>query len=212
MNRAFRHLIAVFYAPIGWDRARFLMRKIAPHLVGETLLDLGAGTGHTAVLLSSESKITMLDVAPHKGAFGQMLVGQPVAAHLAHKHDLKRVRYDGRRIPFENDVFDVVLIAFVLHHCEAPELVLREAARVAKRRILVLEDVNGEHKPSRFERFLDALWNLELFHPHEERTRSAWLKVFDSCSLNVIVETNWTWKMAGFGVRQTMWVLEVPEV
>ncbi len=200
-------VVSALYARIGWARARFLVQKIAPHLVGKTLLDLGSGTGHTSVLLSAKHEVTMLDVAPHRGALGQILVGQPIAAHLARKHQIARIRYDGRRVPFEDNCFDVVLIAFVLHHCEAPEPVLREAARVARHRVVVLEDVNA-HRPSRFDRVLDALWNLELFHPHQERTRGEWLELFDLCELNLIDETNWTWKLAGLRVEQTLWVLE----
>lgn len=204
--RAWRPFISALYARIGWSRARFVLQKIAPHLVGKTLLDLGAGTGHTSVLLQTKhnQNVTMLDVAPHRGAFGQMLVGQPIAAHLARKHKIARRRYDGRRIPFEDNSFDVVLIAFVLHHCQSPESVLREAARVANR-VVVLEDVS-EH--ARFARFLDALLNLELFHPHEERTRSEWLTLFDSCDVGLVDEASWTWEMAGLRVGQTLWVLE----
>ena len=210
ISSVWRSVVCALYRRIGWTRARFLVRKIAPHLVGKTLLDLGAGTGHTAVLLQTKHKmnVSMLDVAPHKGAFGQRFVGQPIAAHLAAKHNIARVRYDGKRVPFKDNSFDVVLVAFVLHHCDSPELVVREAARVAKYRVVVLEDVNGERRSSRFERFLDALFNLELFHPHQERTRSQWLELFKSCDLEMREEERWTWKIAGLGVGQTLWVLE----
>ncbi len=210
ISRVWRPLISALYRRIGWTRARFLVRNIAPHLIGQTLLDVGAGTGHTAVLLRTKHKmnVSMLDVAPHRGALGQMFVGQPIAAHLSAQHKIPRVRYDGKNLPFKDNSFDVVLIAFVLHHCENPELVLREAARVAKGRVVVLEDVNGERKSSRFDRFLDALFNLELFHPHGERTRSQWLELFDLCGLDVKEEKRWTWKIAGLKVGQTLWVLE----
>lgn len=209
ISRMWRPLVAGLYRRVGWSRARLLVRQIAPHLAGKMLLDLGAGTGHTAVLLHRKygQCVVMLDVTPHRGAWGQRLVGQPIAAHLSKRFGLARVRYDGRHIPFKDGAFDTVLIAFVLHHCEHQDEVLREAARVSKGRVLVLED-GGDTPPTRADGRWDALFNLEFFHPHHERSRGEWRALFGECGLKIVEETSWEWPLGFLRVSQTLFVLD----
>lgn len=49
--------------------------------------------------------------------------------------------FDGVNIPFPDNHFDCVLIAYVLHHAKEPASLLKEARRVAKNRIIVYEDL-----------------------------------------------------------------------
>ena len=53
--------------------------------------------------------------------------------------------YDGRTLPFEAAAFDALIIVDVLHHADDPALLLREAARVARRSILI-----KDHTSDRF--------------------------------------------------------------
>merc|ERR1719401_681091 len=51
--------------------------------------------------------------------------------------------FDGRRLPLEDKSVDCAMFSFVLHHCrhfEIQRALLREAARVARRWILIAED------------------------------------------------------------------------
>jgi len=48
--------------------------------------------------------------------------------------------YNGHSMPFSNDHFDVALIFYVLHHCEDPEQVLREAIRVTRSKLIIIEE------------------------------------------------------------------------
>ena len=50
------------------------------------------------------------------------------------------VHYDGRRLPFEDDAFNVVTLYYVLHHAESAEAALAEAMRVG-RRVIIVESV-----------------------------------------------------------------------
>jgi SAM-dependent methyltransferase len=48
------------------------------------------------------------------------------------------IQYDGSKIPFKDQVFDVAIIVDVLHHCQHPGKVLEEARRVAK--VVIIKD------------------------------------------------------------------------
>lgn len=93
-------------------------------LVGKagSLLDVGAGDGAIAA-----------DVARSVGAtrvVGVDVLVRPVTV-------IEVLSYDGERLPFEDESFEVVTISDVLHHCAKPKDVLRECLRVASRCVLV---------------------------------------------------------------------------
>ncbi len=105
-------------------RARHLAGRIALHLpTGARLLDIGSGTGHNAEALRDRGARTCAeaDVADFH-AVG----GGPVL-------------FDGARLPFADRDFDACLLAFVLSFAGDPAALLREAGRVASRRVLVLQ-------------------------------------------------------------------------
>lgn len=91
---------------------------------GARVLDLGCGRGYVGALLERE--------------FGCVAVGCDVAPG---NEALRRFcLFDGGRLPFRSRAFDATLLCFVLHHTDDPVALLREAARVTRGRILVLED------------------------------------------------------------------------
>ncbi len=99
---------------------------VAPHL-GGSLLDVGCGAGYVAWQIAER--------------FGGEV-------HAVDVGDFRRVplprfsRFDGLRLPFADGSVDVVLLSFVLHHIPdvyKPAL-LAEAQRVARHKVLVLED------------------------------------------------------------------------
>jgi SAM-dependent methyltransferase len=101
---------------------------LAPHLEGVgSVLDVGCGSGYVAWRLQ------------------QRFAGEVHAVDIG---DFRRVpvprfaRFDGRRLPYPDGRFDLVLFSFVLHHVPdvMKPLLLREASRVARRKLVVLED------------------------------------------------------------------------
>src|SRR3989337_138881 len=45
--------------------------------------------------------------------------------------------YDGKKLPFQNETFDISLLIAVLHHCNEPLQVLDEAIRVSSKKIVI---------------------------------------------------------------------------
>jgi SAM-dependent methyltransferase len=105
-------------------RAGHLAGRIAPHLPAEaTVLDIGSGTGHNAEALRARGARTCVEA-------------DIVDFHVV---GVGPVVFDGARLPFADRVFDACLLAFVLRYPDDPAALLREAGRVASRRVLVLQ-------------------------------------------------------------------------
>lgn len=152
--------------------------KVAPHLeAGMTLLDLGSGTGRIARWLARRVGVrpTMADLVEY---------GNRV-------RDLPFLKlHDPVRIPAEDGSFDAVLMLFVLHHMERwedQERLVAEAARVAARRVLIIEDTPR----SRLDRAFNTVWDwvLNLRHgvptPFTFRSPDGWARVFEEAGLAV---------------------------
>ena len=125
------------YAPNIWQkmlrrRARSKYERIAPYIHSArgcespfSVLDLGGGEGYVGEQIRSHTQadVVLVDVVDRN------------------QTDLPFVQYDGRLLPFNDDDFDTTVLYFVLHHCENPEAVLREAIRVTEERLVIVESV-----------------------------------------------------------------------
>ena len=95
--------------------------------------------------------------------------------------------FDGLSIPRDDDSVDVVMLVDVLHHAEEPEKLLGEAARVA-RRALVLKDVTplGPGSDATL-RFMDWVGNARhgVPLPYKFWTQEEWRRAFADLDLSV---------------------------
>jgi ubiquinone/menaquinone biosynthesis C-methylase UbiE len=152
--------------------------RLAPHLeAGTSLLDLGSGTGRLARWLASRVGVrpTLADVVE----FDNRVL------------DLPYVRLDDPLVlPFPDRTFDAVMMLFVLHHIERwtdQERLILEAARVTRRRVLIIEDT----PTSRVDWAINVAWDwiLNLRHgvprPFTFRTVRGWTEVFERSGLGV---------------------------
>ena len=105
---------------IAESRARRLIRYLPP---SGSWLDIGSGTGHNAHALQQTTRyeITEADVVD------MHVVGQGPTL------------FDGRNLPFGDGAFAASIMMFVLHYCDDPSALLREATRVTAGPILVIQ-------------------------------------------------------------------------
>jgi len=156
-------------------RARRIARRLRHHLsAGERVLDLGCGS-----LMVAEA------VRDHSGV---RVVGIDTLAFP--KRPLPMTRCSGARAPFGDGAFDAVILCFVLHHCEDGGLgVLAEAKRLARKRILVLEDgfdTLFERVTIRaVDRILNFLENPRIPVPYRFRPTEDWKRLFESMGLRL---------------------------
>ena len=152
-------------------RANDIFGKIKPFLNKKShILDIGAGTCNVCEILLEEGyNIVPLDIQD-----------------LSFVNNIKPILYDGDKIPFDDNKFDIALILMVLHHISYPDRIIEEAKRVS-RRIIIMEDIytNIFHKYITY--FLDSLLNLEFIgHPHTNKNDKLWKETFGRLGLKIV--------------------------
>lgn len=141
------------------------------------VLDLGSGTGLISRWLARRVGIrpTLADVVD----YGNRVADFPFL-----------LMRDPLRIPAEDGAFETAIVLFVFHHMERwedQERLVAEVARVARRRLLVIEDT----PTSRVDRWFNVAWDwlLNLRHgvptPFTFRAAGGWRDVFERNGLTV---------------------------
>lgn len=135
------------------------------------VLDFGAGTGNlTRKFIQNNCFVTACDVSKEPLALLQKELNS---------ENLKTVLYDGKRLPFVDDSFDIVAAYSVLHHIPDYLYAVKEMIRVTKKSGLIYIDheANGKQwlddnylkkyyklaKPDFFDIFIKLLKTRELF-------------------------------------------------
>jgi SAM-dependent methyltransferase len=102
-------------------------REIARHLVGETILDVGAGSGFLSFWLRQAGfKPTAIDVAPDSFAFA------------AREYDVHIQSRDVYYTRFDDKAFDCTVMKEVAFHLDFDRC-LEEIARITKERLVVFQ-------------------------------------------------------------------------
>jgi SAM-dependent methyltransferase len=152
--------------------------KVAPWLEsGETMLDLGAGTGFISRWLERRTGVipTLTDVV----SYGNRAMGLPFL-----RQD------DPFSVPVADGSFDVVMLLFVFHHVDRfadQARLLDEAVRIARRRLVIMEDTPGNRLDLMFNKGWD--WVLNRRHhvpcPFTFRNAGGWLRLFKDRHLSI---------------------------
>ncbi len=154
------------------------VRVLCDHLVGmippgtTSLLDVGCGDGWLASLVGRarpELTVSGMDVLVREGTH------IPVAG------------FDGYKLPCEAGSWDAVMMVDVLHHTEDPLVLLREAARVSRRWVLLKDHHLQGVGAARTLRFMDWVSNARygVVLPYNYQTPSRWTELFAGAGLRL---------------------------
>ncbi len=161
------------------DLLKRLVQIVRPE-PGARVLDVATGPGYVAMAFAEAGcDVVGLDLteAPLK-----------IAEQTRQERGLSNVRFqlgDAEHLPFADQTFDVVVSRLALHHCEDPQRVLGEMARVCRvGGLVVIEDLTASEFPeraayhNRFEQLRDPSHTRAL-------SISELLTLFTACSLEV---------------------------
>ena len=105
-----------------------LMLELLKPEAGQTLLDIGCGTGRHLLLFKNFGlKVTGVDTSPLMLDEAKKKVDEKSLVHLSEEELL----------PFEDKSFDLSIIFLTLEFCKNPIRILKEAERVTKGRIFI---------------------------------------------------------------------------
>ena len=125
------------------EKVRNIEGLVAEGDRGHRVLDLGAGEGYVGAAIQEfwGAGVNLVDVVD------------------MNRTALPHTLYDGNRLPFTDSEFDTTVLYFVLHHTEDAEYVFKEALRVTKGQVVVVESVYTTPWGLRVLTFLDTLAN-----------------------------------------------------
>lgn len=103
--------------------------------------------------------------------------------------EIPLVYYDGTRMPYSDNSFDIVAAVFSLHHCNDVENVLSEMIRVSRNKIIICEDVFA----SKFQKAVvcavdyieNRVWSRDVNIPYNFRSIEEWTALFQKEGLCV---------------------------
>jgi SAM-dependent methyltransferase len=143
--------------------------------------------------------LNILDVGCGDGLLTQLISQQRPDVRLRGIDTLVRPRthipvdpFDGKTIPYDNQSFDGVMFVDVLHHAEDPMTLLREAARVARRVILIKDHTLQGLFAAQTLRFMDKIGNARhgVALPYNYWPKQRWLDAFDTLGLQIGIWNN----------------------
>ena len=130
-------------------RSRQLIAQVGEWLPATgPLLDLGSGTGHLSAHLEQERGL------------------ETVTADVSDMHVVGRppVLIADGVLPFEDDAFSAALLFFMLAYPERPADVLREAARVTRGPVIVVQSFYAGRLGYAWHRAREFVWTIVAFH------------------------------------------------
>ena len=150
------------------------------YITGEKILDLGAGNGLLAQEIKEQlnKEVVLVDVVDYNYTTLPLLL----------------YKQDGR-VPLADEEVDTTILYTVLHHASDPELLLEEATRVTKQRLIIKEAYIEKDEIKITNSFVDWFYNRviggeDINVPLNFLKVEEWEKLLNSFGFNV-TETNY---------------------
>ena len=139
---------------------------------GDHILDVGAGDGQIALGVAQSQSNTRVE--------GIDIMIRP-------ETHIDVTVYDGTTIPFEDNSVDVVTFVDVLHHTDVQARLIAEAARVARRAVIIKDHLSENGLDHATLRFMDWIGNAPhgVVLPYNYASRQTWDTWFSEAGLRV---------------------------
>jgi SAM-dependent methyltransferase len=158
-------------------RVQVLAKHLAHALPrNATVLDVGCGDGQIDRAIMAERPDVKIE--------GVDILIRP-------KTHIPVTPFDGQRLPFPDDAFDIVQFVDVLHHTDDPLVLLREAKRVARRGIVIKDHGRDGLFAGATLRFMDWVGNAHhgVVLPYNYWPVAQWGNAFANLGLRPV---SWT--------------------
>ncbi len=124
------------------ERAKELFNKIQPHLLKSRTLDLGGGSGEVAKLMHEYGcKVSIADVINWS------------------KVKIPFIQVKNNKVNAKDGEFDQVVLLTVFHHSDDVVDLVKEAFRVAKKRVIFIESVTENELGFAYGAWIDWFYN-----------------------------------------------------
>jgi 2-polyprenyl-3-methyl-5-hydroxy-6-metoxy-1,4-benzoquinol methylase len=166
--------LKLFCWPFITIRAKSFCNLLCPFIKPQsTVLDVGAGN-----MLISKYLMESIQVQVQ----GIDIIDMNLT-HLPHK------LFDGAKIPFKDNSFEISLLIGVLHHVANQKELLNDVKRVTSSKVIVFEDTYQNNIEKTWVRIRDIIGNLpEEVHMNfalNFRTETEWNSFFKDVGLNI---------------------------
>lgn len=150
---------------------QFVYDLLAPHVNGGTVLSVGCGEGRVEAMLHDQRGI------PITGAEVTKYKEQKIPVEL----------YDGKSLPFRDKSFDTSLFVYMLHHTNDIASLLREAQRVTRKEILILDhtytNVLSKQLLKLYDYWVNVMYGMPI--PFNFLRVNQWKRLFHELGLTV---------------------------
>jgi SAM-dependent methyltransferase len=167
-------LVRTVHGRIVWSRRVVtLARQVAHYLPpGARVLDVGCGDGSvSAAIMESRPDVEITGIDVLKRPETKIPVDE----------------FDGTTIPYSDGAFTAVTFVDVLHHTEAPAVLLAEAARVTSSCVLIKDHLADGLMAGPTLRVMDWVGNASfgVALPYNYLTWAQWETAFDNANLTI---------------------------
>ncbi len=130
---------------IAIERAKRSFDLVKRYLIGERILDLGAGNGLLALEITKQLKndVFLVDIVDYNYTDLPLILYNP----------------EEEKIPLADGEVDTTILYTVLHHANDPEFLIKEAARITKNRLVIIEVYIEEEDIRMSNSFFDWFYN-----------------------------------------------------